>query len=57
MGASREWGILIEMSTEGEYPEVVWEYADAIAGDGTIVGGRVLTVEESYQAALGCPTQ
>ncbi len=56
LGTSREWGILIEMKTEGDYPLVVWEYADAIAGDGTVIGGRVLTVEESYRNAFGCPT-
>ena len=54
LSTSREWSILIEMESQGGYSGVVWEYADAIAGDGTVVGGRVLTVEESYQAALGC---
>jgi hypothetical protein len=55
MATSREWGILTEMSTSGEFSSVVFEYADAIAGDGTVVGGRVLTVEESYRQAFGCP--
>ncbi len=54
LSTSREWSILIEMEPQGGYSGVVWEYADAIAGDGTVIGGRVLTVEESYQAALGC---
>lgn len=54
MATSREWGILTEMSTEGDFSLVVFEYADAIAGDGTVVGGRVLTVEESYRPAFGC---
>jgi hypothetical protein len=43
------------MATEGDFSLVVFEYADAIAGDGTVVGGRVLTVEESYRQAFGCP--
>ena len=56
LGTSRGWWILTEMDAQGDYPEVVWEYADAIAGDGTVIGGRVLTVEESYHQALGCPS-
>ncbi len=52
--SSKSWSILLEMDVDGDYPEVVWEYADAIAGDGTVIGGRVLTVEESYGPALGC---
>lgn len=56
MGTARNWSILIEMTESGAYPEVLWEYGDAMAGDGTVMGGRVLTVEESYQDALGCRT-
>jgi len=55
MATSREWDILNEMATQGDFSVVVFEYADAIAGDGTVVGGRVLTVEESYRQAFGCP--
>jgi hypothetical protein len=40
------------MDAEGDYPEVVWQYAEAVAGNGTIEAGKTLTVEESYQAAL-----
>ena len=54
MATSRDWAILQEMTAEGAWSEVLWEYADAIAGDGTVIGGRVLTVEESYRPALGC---
>jgi len=57
MGTARNWSILIEMTESGAYPEVLWEYADALADDGTVVGGMVLTVEESYQNALGCRTE
>jgi hypothetical protein len=56
LSTSRQWQTLQDMSQQGDYPLVVWEYADAIAGDGTVIGGRTLTVEESYQRALGCPT-
>jgi len=52
MAGSREWDILIDMTAEGAFSDVVWTYADAIAADGTVPGGRVLTVEESYTNAL-----
>lgn len=51
---SREWSILQEMTAFGAYPDVVWEYVDAIAGDGTVAGGRELSVQQSYRPALGC---
>lgn len=57
MRTARNWSTLIEMTESGAYPEVLWEYADALAGDGTVAGGMVLTVAESYQDALGCPTE
>ena len=28
---SRQWPVLQEMDSEGDYPEVVWGYADTIA--------------------------
>lgn len=43
--ASKTWPILREMDAEGDYPEVVWEYADEVKA------GRV---PEGYQAGLGC---
>src|SRR5262249_15510938 len=55
MATSRGWTILKEMQAEGDYPEVLWQYADAIAGPGTVEGGKTLSVEESYRQALGCP--
>lgn len=58
MAASREWNILNQMSSEGAFHEIVYEYAEAIATDGTVPGGyetpERLTVEESYVQALGC---
>lgn len=54
MSTSRDWPVMAEMGEVGDFPIGVWEYADAIAGDGTVIGGTVLTVEESYQPALGC---
>lgn len=54
MAGSRTWPVLKEMKEQGEWPEVLWEYADSMAGDGEVVGGRTLTIEESYRDALGC---
>jgi hypothetical protein len=54
MSSSHDWQVLADMSSEGEYPNVVWEYADAMAGDGVIVAGDITTVEASYQRAFGC---
>jgi hypothetical protein len=45
LGTSREWPILKEMDAEGDYPEVVWQYADDVAA------GRV---PEGYREGLGC---
>ena len=55
MAASHRWPILLELDGEGDYPEVVWEYADAMATGDPIVAGKELTVAESYRTALGCP--
>jgi hypothetical protein len=55
MATSHSWPFLQEMTSEGAYPEVLWQYADAMATGGTVPGGKTLTVEESYRAALGCP--
>jgi hypothetical protein len=52
LASSRDWAVLRQMDAEGDYPEVVWQYADAVAGNGTVMGGKRLTVEESYKAAL-----
>jgi hypothetical protein len=54
MGTSRSWKILREMHPEGAFPLIVWQYAAAIAGSGTVMGGKALTVEESMGDALGC---
>jgi hypothetical protein len=54
MASSRHWAILREMEADGDYPKVLSEYADAIAGDGTIMGGKKETVAASYKDGLGC---
>jgi hypothetical protein len=45
LGTSRGWPILEEMNAQGDYPEVVWDYADQVAA------GKV---PEGYREGLGC---
>jgi len=45
LGTSRQWPILKEMNSDGDYPEVVWDYADQVAAG---------TVPEGYREGLGC---
>jgi hypothetical protein len=54
MATSRTWPVLVEMDDEGDYPEVLWEYAAAMSSDGEVPGGPGMTVEETYRDALGC---
>jgi hypothetical protein len=54
LATSHDWPILREMTAAGDYPKVLWEYADAVRDGGTVLGGKPLTVAESYRAALGC---
>ncbi len=54
VSTSHTWAILRQMNGEGDYPEVLWQYADAMATNAPIVGGKLLTIEESYRSALGC---
>ena len=54
MATSHRWPILLEMNEEGDYPEVLWDLADAMATDGLVMGGKPLTIEESYASSLGC---
>lgn len=56
MRTARDWRTLHEMNDEGDYPEVLWEIADAMQG-GTISTGKgklPMTDREQYAAALGC---
>lgn len=45
MATAREWPILREMDVEGDYPEVLWEYADLIAAGRNPLG---------FESGLGC---
>ncbi len=59
MGTSRQWPVLQEMDAEGDYPEMVWQYADTI-GAGELPGndkdGDVTADEALAHVAegLGC---
>jgi hypothetical protein len=52
MATSRNWAVLHEMDAEGDYPEVIWQYADALAAGGTSPSGKAGL--EGYRGALGC---
>jgi hypothetical protein len=54
LATSHEWRVLLDMNAEGDYPEVLWLYADAVAANAPIQAGGQLTVEQSFRAALGC---
>ncbi len=57
MATSHRWSILIEMSADGAYPEVLWELADAMAPGGTVpTGGKGVGVRKAYTSSLGCGT-
>ena len=45
MGTSRQWPVLKEMDTTGDYPEVLWDFADQVAAG---------QAPEGYRGALGC---
>jgi hypothetical protein len=53
MATSHDWSILKEMQADGDYPDVVWEIADAMNGAPLrITPGE--TLETWSQPALGC---
>lgn len=54
MASSHRWDILKEMRKQGGFSAVVWEYADAMAGDNNVAAGGTLTVEDGYRSAFGC---
>jgi hypothetical protein len=61
MQTSHEWDVLLEMNDEGDYPEVLWEIADAMQhnGAGGVPSGKgmVPLTRENYGSALGCDTR
>jgi hypothetical protein len=55
LAGSKDWAVLQEMQRDGAYPDVLWQYADAVAVGGFVQAGKRLSVEDSYRSALGCP--
>ncbi|MDA0168903.1 hypothetical protein OJ998_07390 [Solirubrobacter taibaiensis] len=51
---AQNWAVLKEMQAEGDFDMVVFQYADAIAAGGTLRAGKIVSVAESYEDALGC---
>jgi hypothetical protein len=45
MATSHHWKVLADMDAEGDYPEVLWEYADQVAAGKNPTG---------YRSGLGC---
>ena len=55
LASAKTWPILHEMNAEGDYPEVLWQYADAFQKGGDVPAGKPgVTVKNSYRDALGC---
>ncbi len=54
MQSSHDWAILRELAQSGGYSQVLWEYVDSIAADGTVPGEQPTNVMESSEHALGC---
>lgn len=55
MATSRRWAILREMTAHGGWSDVLWEYADAMSGDGMVnAGPGQMTIAAAYRDALGC---
>ena len=54
MKTSKRWAILVEIERQGGWSATVWDFADAMAGKGEVLGGGPTTIEESYRSAFGC---
>ena len=55
MATSHRWAILREMNAAGDYPEVLWELADAMPGNDDIAAGAPgFKIADSYRDGLGC---
>jgi hypothetical protein len=47
LATARDWSILEEMDPQGDYPEVVWAYADAVASGSHTVDGQPLDLDQT----------
>ena len=51
--SSRKWTVLRQMAKQGDYPEVLWEIAQAAAAGGRTAWGTKLT-RDNWEQGLGC---
>jgi hypothetical protein len=54
LSSSHRWAVLHEMNPDGDYPEVLWQLADAIRDGSSVPGGKQDPVRDMYKPALGC---
>lgn len=55
MATAHGWAVLRGMDAEGDYPEVLWQLADAMGDDADVPAGKPgVTVADAYRDALGC---
>ena len=55
MATSHDWAILKEMEEHGGFPQVLWQFADAMPDDGLVPAGRAMRLSEvDLKAAMGC---
>lgn len=55
LAGAKNWPILLEMDREGDYPEAIWELADAVAHDGINPAyGTDQIRTGAYRSLLGC---
>jgi hypothetical protein len=54
LATSQDWRVLHGMQVEGDYPGLLWQYADAAAANAPIADRKNVTIEQSYGSALGC---
>lgn len=52
LATARSWPILREMISQGDYPKVLWDYADDLHG----AGGFGPNTDTHFKSALGCPS-
>lgn len=55
MASSHDWSILEEMVAEGMWSTILWGYADAMGGDGTVRGpAGDVPLDADARSSLGC---
>lgn len=57
MATSRTWPVLHEMNDEGDYPEVLWSYADQMTKGETTRAVKGGLAGGGYASALGCDSR